>query len=343
MTDAIHRIRRAAVLIGGVFCVSVVGHYVLHDGTWLEAIFWTIVTISTVGYSYETPASISPTGQLFSVGVIIVGTVSVAYALSIMLQAVIEGQIERAMGVRRMTKQVDKLSDHTIICGFGRIGQNLAARLHEQGVPFVVVEFAPETLSEAAAHDYLVLEGDATDEDVLRQAGIERAKTIVVALQTDADNVFLTLTARNMNPDLRILARGELPRTERKLRQAGANEVVLPAVIGAHRIADLIVRPHATDLLHRVGDSNSGLEAVLEEIDVPPQSELVGKTIRDAETHRLHRLLIVSVRHADGGEVFNPDAEYVFAEGDTLIAMGEPADIREFRRAYLTDSAACSR
>ena len=335
MTPALARIRRAATWIGGVFGISVVGHYCLHDSTWLESIFWTVVTVSTVGYSYDTPANVGPAAQVLTIGVIVVGTLSVAYTVSVVLQALIEGQIEKAMGVRRMTRQIEQLSNHVIICGFGRIGQNLATRLDHQKVPFVVVELSADALSEAAAHQYLVLEGDATDEEVLRHAGITKAKTLVVALQSDADNVFLTLTARNMAPNLRILARGELPGTERKLRQAGANDVVLPAVIGAHRIADLIVRPHATDLLHRVGDANSSLEAVLEEIPVPAGSTLVGKTIRDAETHRRHRLLIVSVRRDDGGEVFNPDADYVFAEDDTLIAMGEPTDIELFRKAYL--------
>lgn len=335
MTDALKRVRRAGLLLASVFFVSVVGHYWFHQTSWLEAIFWAVVTISTVGYSYETPANVGPGEQLLTVGVIVVGTISVAYALSVALQAVIEGQIERAMGVRRMTRQIEQLSNHVIVCGYGRIGQNLAARLAFDGAPFVVVEMLKEGVVEAADDGHLVLEGDATDEEVLQQAGIERAKTIVVALQTDADNVYLTLTARNMNPSLRILARGELPATERKLRQAGADEVVLPAVIGAHRIADLIVRPHAADLMHRVGNFKSGLEAILEEIFVTPGSPLIGRTIRDAETHRRHRLLIVSVRRSDGEEVFNPDAEYVFAEGDTLIAMGKSSDVIDFRAEHL--------
>ena len=336
MTDAFQRARRGALMIGVVFVVSVLGRFLLAKTTLLEAIFWTVVTISTVGYSFHTPADVEPAEQLLAVGVIIVGTLAVAYTGGVLLQAVIEGQLDNALGVRRMTRQVEKLNNHVIICGFGRIGQNLAARLAQQRLQFVVVELRPETIVEATAHGYLVLEGDATDEDILRQAGIERAQTIVVALQSDADNVFLTLTARNMNPDLKILARGELLATERKLRQAGADEVVLPAVIGAHRIADLIVKPHAADLMHRVGDLDSSLEAVLEEIFVPAGSKLVGITIRDAETHRRHRLLLVAIRHADGREVFNPDGDYVFEAGDTLIAVAEPGDVATFREEYLS-------
>ena len=321
--NALTRVRRGLLVIGMLLVIAIVGHNVLHRTTWLESIFWAVITISTVGYSYETPSDIGPAEQLLAVSVIIFGTVAVAFTLGVFLQAVIEGQIEQAMGVRRMTRQIEKIEDHVIICGFGRVGQNLAARLAGQNTMFVVVEMNAEAIAEAVSRQYLVIEGDATDEDVLRSAGIERAKTVVVALQTDADNVFLTLTARNMNPNLRILARGEMAGTERKLRQAGANEVVLPAVIGAHRIADLIVRPHAADLLHRVGDVDGSFEAVLAEIEIPLGSSLAGRTIREAGTHEQHRLLIVSIRRADGKEIFNPHGDHKFEEGDTLIAKTE--------------------
>lgn len=334
MTDALTRVRRGLLVIGTLLVIAIVGHHMLHQTTWLESIFWAVITISTVGYSYETPAGVGPTEQLLAVSVIIFGTVAVAYTLGVFLQAVIEGQIEQAMGARRMTRQIEKIEDHVIICGFGRVGQNLANRLAAQNTMFVVVEVNPEAIAEAVTRQYLVIEGDATDEDVLRSAGIERAKTVVVALQTDADNVFLTLTARNMNPNLRILARGEMAGTERKLRQAGANEVVLPAVIGAHRIADLIVRPHAADLLHKVGDVDGSFEAVLAEIEIPLGSPLAGRTIREAGTHEQHRLLIVSMRRADGKEIFNPNGDHVFEEGDTLIAMGDTSDVERFRQAF---------
>ncbi|MEQ8210814.1 MAG: NAD-binding protein [Lacipirellulaceae bacterium] len=334
MTHAFKRIRRGCLMIAVVFVGSVLGHHLVTGSPLLESIYWTVITVAAVGYSQQLEPNVTPALQLLTMGVILVGMLSVAYTLGVLLQAVIEGQLERAMGARRMIRQVDKLENHVIICGYGRTGQNLAERLNHQGIPFVIIEAKEDAIADAMSSEYVVLEGDATDEDTLRQAGIERAKTVVIAIQSDADNVFLTLTARNMNANLRIIARGEQVGTERKLRQAGANDVVLPAVIGAHRMADMIVRPHAAELMHRVGDMNNSLEAIMAEIFIPEGSLLPGKTIRDAGSDLQQRLLIVSVRRPDGEEVFNPSADYEFSAGDCLIAMGEPSQIKNFREKF---------
>ncbi|QDS98905.1 potassium channel family protein [Adhaeretor mobilis] len=334
MTNTFRRIQRGCLMIAVVFLCSVMGHHQLTGRPILEGAYWTVITVAGVGYSQNIDPATTPARQLLSIAVILVGMVSVAYTLGVLLQAVIEGQLEHAMGARRMIRQIEKLKDHVIICGFGRTGQNLGARLKRQQMPFVVIESNEEAIADAMNNEFIVLEGDATDEEVLRQAGIERAKTIVIALHNDAENVFLTLTARNMNAALRIIARGELIATERKLRQAGANEVVLPAVIGAHRMADMIVRPHAADLLQRVGDLNSSMEAIMAEIFIAEGSPLAGKTIREAGSDVQDRLLIVSVRRINGEEVFNPPADYEFSDGDCLIAMGEPEHIKNFREKF---------
>lgn len=334
MTHAFKRIQRGCLMIAVVFVGSVVGHHLVTGKPLLESVYWTVITVAAVGYSQELEPSVTPGLQLLTMAVILVGMLSVAYTLGVLLQAVIEGQLERAMGARRMIRQIDKLKDHVIICGYGRTGQNLASRLKRQEIPFVIIESSEDAIADAMNNEFVVLDGDATDEEVLRQAGIERAKTVVIAIHSDADNVFLTLTARNMNPELRIIARGEQIATERKLRQAGANEVVLPAVIGAHRMADMIVRPHAADLMHRVGDMSSSMEAIIAEIFIPEGSLLPGKTIREAGSDLQKRLLIVSVRRPDGEEVFNPAADYEFSAGDCLIAMGEPGQIKSFREKF---------
>ena len=236
-----------------------------------------------------------------------------------------------------MTRELNKLSNHVIICGFGRIGQNLAHRLARHRVPFVVIDSSVESVPELKSFNYLHLEADATDEETLKLAGLERAATIVIALSSDADNVFLTLTAHNLAPHVEIIARGEHPRTEKKLLQAGANQVVLPAVIGAERMADIIVRPEASNLLRCVGHE-SGVNAELEEFEFTADSPYAGRTVRDAEDLPTTRgVMIVALKKADGEHLFNPKDEVIIEPGDVAILMGPEADIEQF---FLTCVAA---
>ena len=330
MNEALLRARRGALLLGALFIFSIFGHYELSGGTLLESLYWTVITVSGVGYSQEIEASVSVPRQWLTVTVILVGMMTVAYTLGMMIQAIVEGQFERAMGERRMTKEIQKLKDHVIICGFGRIGQNLAHRLSRHRVPFVVIDACTDCSLELKSHNYLHVEGDATDEEVLQAAGIERATTVVNALSSDADNVFLTLTVHNLNPEIEVIARGEHPRTEKKLVQAGATQVVLPAVIGAERMADMIVRPEASQLLRCVGHE-SGLNAELEEFKFTASSPYVGRTVREAEEENAHGgVMIVALRRANGEQIFNPKDDVIIAPDDVVIVMGPEAEVEQF-------------
>ncbi len=333
MNIAWRRVRRGATLVGAVLCLAVVSHHWLTDAPWLQSAYWTVITLSGVGYTQETPESVGPARQIQTIAIILVGMLAVGYTLGMLFQLLMEGQLERLRGVRRMKRQIDQLNGHVIVCGFGRMGRNLSARLAQKKLPFVVVDSHAEIVAEAMAMEYLAMEGDATDEEVLQSVGIERAKTIVTALRSDADNVFLTLTARNLNADLRILARGEQASTEKKLHQAGANHVVMPSVIGAQRVADMIVKPHAAALMYRVAD-HSSLSADLEELTVATGNRLIGQSIREADPSRQFQLLIVAIRRADGELTLNPDADLQFAAGDTLIVLGEMENILEFCKVY---------
>ncbi len=327
MNEALVQARRGAVVIGAIIVFSILTFHWLTEKPLLESIYWTVITISGVGYSQDAGQAIGPGRQLLSIFVILVGMLALAYTIGMLIQAIVEGQIDRAMGARRMNKEIQRLKKHVIICGFGRIGQNLAHRLARHRVPFIVVDSCVESGAEAKAHDYLYLEGDATDEEVLHAAGIERAETVVNALSSDADNVFLTLTVHNLNPNARILARGEHPRTEKKLIQAGASQVVLPAVIGAERMADIIIRPEASHLLRCVGHE-SGMNAELEEFKFTSMSPFVGKTVREAEDE--HPVMIIALRRADGEQVFNPKDDLILEVGDVVIVMGPEAEVEQF-------------
>ena len=328
MNEALGRARRGALVLGCVIVWSILSFHWLFKKPLLESIYWTVITIAGVGYSQSVDATVPAARQFLSIVVILVGMLAMAYTLGMLIQAIVEGQLDKAMGEKRMKKEISKLKDHVIVCGFGRIGQNLAHRLARHRVPFLVIDPCTESIAEAKNHGYVCLEADATDEDVLRSAGLDRASTIVFGIQSDPDNVFLTLTVRNLNPDITIVARGEHPRTEKKLLQAGANQVVMPAIIGAERIADIIVRPETSDLLRRVGHE-SGLNAELEEFKLTAESPSLGHTVREAE-EKFEQLMIIAVRRADGETIFNPKDNEALCIGDVVIVMGPEADIEQF-------------
>jgi len=327
MNAALGRARHGALILGYVVIFSILSYHLWFDKPLLESMYWTVITITGVGYSQGIGLEVSEARQLISIVVIIVGMLSMAYTVGMLIQAIVEGQLDKALGAKRMTKVIDKLKGHVIICGFGRIGQNLSHRLSRHRVPFIIIDPCAESIAEAKSHEFLFLEGDATDEAALLDAGIQRAATLVIALQNDSNNVFLTLTARNMNPELRIIARGEHPRTEKKLFQAGANEVVMPAVIGAERVADMIVKPEASDLLRCVGHE-SGLNAELEEFTFTAESAYIGRTVREAEEK--FQLMIVAVRRPGCDTIFNPRDDEELHPDDNVVVMGPEAEIEDF-------------
>ena len=328
MTDPLTRIRRGAIILVGFTALTIVLHHSLTERPWLESVHWFVITIATVGYGEK---SIEPPSvQLFTIFVILVGISLAAYTFGGFLHLLAQGEIESALGERRMSREISHLSSHTIVCGFGRLGKTLADELAENRLPLVVVDHDIDRITEASELGYLFVQGDATNEEVLEKSGVCRAKTLIVALDQDANSVFLTLTARNLNSKLHIIARGEQPSTEKKLLQAGADRVVLPAVLGARRIAAMVSRPHAAELMDLMID-RSQLNADLEEFTVSPKSLYAGKSIRDTGTRARHRLLIIGIRRADGSMIFNPDADFVVQVGDTAIVMGKHEDIQSFR------------
>ena len=328
MNEALGRARKGAFVVGCVFVWSILAFHWLFKKPLLESIYWTVITIAGVGYSQSVDVEVPPSRQFLSIVVILVGMVAVAYTLGMLIQAIVEGQLDKVMGEKRMRKEIEKLNDHVIVCGFGRIGKNLANRLARHRVPFVVIDPVSEMIAEARSLGYIAMEADATDENVLLAAGLDRASTIVFGIQSDPDNVFLTLTVRNLNPDITIVARGEDPRTEKKLIQAGASQVVMPAIIGAERIADIITRPETSDLLRCVGHE-SGLNAELEEFKFNSDSPYIGRTVREAE-EQLENLMIVALRRSDGETVFNPKDSEGICVGDVVIVMGPEADVELF-------------
>ncbi|MBP89204.1 MAG: potassium channel protein [Planctomycetaceae bacterium] len=319
------------MVLAFIFAGAVLGYCWLGEYDFVDAIWLTTITISSVGFSEtsDSPAVF----KLFTVGVIILGMSAAAYTFGGFVQMVLEGELQEVLGHRRMTRGIDKLQRHVVVCGYGRIGEFLAGDLRQSQQHFVVIERGLDRFEEAKALGFLCLCGDATEDSVLASAGIDRARCLVSCLPSDADNVFITLTARNLRPSLEIIARAEHPTTEAKLMQAGANKVVMPAIIGAHRIERLVTRPSTAQLMELVAES-SFLDLELDEITLADDSKLIGVKVAETEAHRKHRLLVVAVRGADGQMIFNPEAAYTFRAGDIAIVMGHVEDIRGFRTAF---------
>ncbi|MGD9645149.1 MAG: TrkA family potassium uptake protein [Pirellulales bacterium] len=328
MTPSLRRIVRGVLALGVIFCLSVVG-YRIAGWSWLDAIYMVVITISTIGYGEIGP--MTPGLRLYTVLVIVCGLSASAYALGGLFQLALMSEVENYLGQRRMTHEIEQLENHTIICGYGRIGHIISDELHRELEQFVIIERDERTIGEARQNGYLALPGDATEETTLEAAGIQRAKCLVTALPDDAANVFITLTGRNLNPRLRIIARGELPTTQKKLIQAGADRVVLPAAIGGLRMASMVTRPSTVEFLELVV-GHSSMDVELDELSIASGAPLIGRTVQQAEARRRHGLLVVAVKRADGKLIFNPDADFVFEPNDTVIVMGKVDDIRRFRQ-----------
>ena len=332
-TPPLKRLRIGLAILVVVFVVAVSG-YRLAGWKLLDAVYMVVVTLSSVGY--REPGQMTPALKVFTILLIVFGVSTAIYILGGLFQMMAEGEINRALGLRRVTRDIERLSNHVILCGFGRMGEILAGELHRRKRSFVVIDKDPERITEAIAMGYLALTDDATQEGALLDAGVKQAKTVVITLPTDAENVFITLTARNLNADLEIFARAELPSTEKKLIQAGADRVVLPAATTAMRMAAMITRPSTAELIELIElvAGRDVAEVGIDELCIPAGSPLVGSTVRDSQTRARHGLLIVALRHPGGDLAFNPNADTVFQAGDTVIVIGQTADIERFRTEY---------
>ena len=317
-----------------VIAVATVG-YMAMGWTPMDALYMVIITVFAVGYGEVLPVK-SVAAHVWTMLVILSGWSAVVFTLGGVIKSVTEGELQRARLMVRKQRTMERLQNHVIICGYGRMGQALAAELRENAVPLVIVDYDEDRIAQIEGVGYLSMRGDATDEDVLERVGIERAMALATVLPQDALNVFITLTARNLAPGLRILARGEQLSTEKKLLHAGATEVILPANIGATRIAHSIVQPTVAGLMREIGGNLDlrGLGLEIDELQLHARAHLVGKTV--GEVHRLSEgaVMVVAVRR--GEQILRDDLENIALQhGDALdrdFAHASPARDHSTRR-----------
>jgi voltage-gated potassium channel len=331
MTSPLARLRVGLLTLAMIIVTAVAGYCWIGGWSLLDSIYMVVTTLAMVGY--REIGEMTPALKVFTIGFIVFGLSTALYIIGGFVQMMAEGEINRALGLRRVTREIERLSGHVILCGFGRTGEILARELQQQKRFFVVIDKDAEQIAAATADGYLAIHDDATEEEVLLVAGVARAKVVVTTLPSDADNVFITLTARNLNRDLQIIARGELRTTEKKLLQAGADRVVLPAATAALRMAAMITRPSVIELIELVS-GRLRAEVQIDELTVPSESPLVGRTVRMSDARARYGLLIVAIRRADGNLIFNPDVDTHFEAGDAVIAMGGHDCLERFRRDH---------
>jgi len=317
--ELLRRIRLSIVLFTIVVAVGIAGYMAIEGWPFKDALYMTIITVTTVGYREVNP--LTSAGQYFTIFIALAGVGTAFYLFVSTAEFMIEGHLKGFLAVRKLEKEIARLDNHYILCGFGRVGENVAGEFKVAGERFVIIENNPERVEDARSKGYLCIEGDASSDEILIKAGVERARGLVAAVDSDADNVFVTLTARVLNPGINIVARAILEESKEKLIRAGANKVVSPSRIGGKRIASIMLRPLVTDYLDVVTSSKE-LEFSLEELIVSDTSKVKGMTIEEANIRKRTGAVILAIRKRTGEFNTAPSSKTILDEGDHLVVLG---------------------
>lgn len=321
----IKKLRRALIMLIGIIAFGTGGYYFFEHMSLFDAFYMTLITISTVGFSEIVPLTVL--GRTITVIIIVLGISVGTYTIGIIAKWFVEGELQKIFGRRKLQKQIHELKNHFIICGFGRIGRIICSELHAENIEFVVVEQDPSAIAEIEAEKYLFLEMDATSEEALLAAGIMNAKGIVTAVNSDANNVFISLTAKGLKPDIFVLARASEEKNEEKLRKAGASSVVSPYLLGARRMAQVLKRPTVVDFID-IATMGNKLGLIMEEARVGTHSKFIGKNLIDSRLRQDFGVIIVAIKKMSGEMVFNPKPSDTLAAGDVIVVIGKIEDLK---------------
>jgi voltage-gated potassium channel len=325
-----HRPRLAAWLLAGVFVFGTLGYMVIERWSFPDALYMTVISITTVGYQEVHP--LSRAGQAWTMLVLVGGVGTLFYTASLVMAFVVEGRLYDHWGRRRRDRMIDHLTHHFIVCGYGRIGQMIVAELRHRQVPLIVIERDPERCHEAIESGLLAVAADASNEDVLKRVGIGRARGLIAAVGTDAENVYTVLSARLLNPGLFIVSRAESEESRRRLERAGADRVVSPYQIGAVHLAQTALRPAVVDFM-QFATSATNLELNMEQIRVDAGTPFVGQSILEANLRQRYGAIVVGIQRADGKMEFNPAPDAKMMAGDQLVVLGPVERLRSLEQA----------
>lgn len=342
------QISPARKLIAGVLFIFMmlglgVAGYMSHGWSFDDSLYMVIITIFSVGYGEVHPVD-TPGLRILTSALIVMGCTGMIFVTGALVQFFTFTQFQQIVGTKRMKNDIDHLRAHVIVCGFGRIGNMLARELHAARSPFIVLDRVEKRIAEARELGYLCIQGEATDEAVLVAAGVGRARILATVLPDDAANVFITLSARSLNPQLQIIARGEMPTTEGKLLHAGANQVVLPAHIGAERIAELILHPEASRLIRNAGTTPGfeqdlrGLGLNLEVVTAAGGGVFTGLSIEEIESRARGAFLIIAINREDGSTISRPSPTTRIEPGDGVVVLGRSGQVNALE-AFVKEEA----
>lgn len=318
-----------SVIRGLVFLILVLvagtaWFHLVEDYTLLDGLYMTVITVSTVGF--REVHELDGSGRIFVVVLIISGLTVLTYTLGSVGRVIVEGSIQRYVGRKRMLREIDNLRNHFIVCGHGRMGQILCEELVKENVPFVVVEGDPEEAEKLIAKGYMVVQGDATEDATLRNAGVTRARGLVAVVSSNVDNLYITLSSRVIcrqdNPNLYILSRATDGQASEKIERAGADRVVSPYVIGGMRIVQALLRPTVSDFLE-VATRSGDLDLMFEELRIGTDSALDGVALKDSSIRKDYDVVVIAIKKRTGDMVFNPGPEAVLHNGDMLVTLGD--------------------
>ncbi|HWE60102.1 MAG TPA: potassium channel protein, partial [Chloroflexota bacterium] len=316
------------LLLGLTIC-GTAGYMILEGWSLLDALYMTITTLATVGYGEVHP--LHTAGRIFTLIFIIIGVGTTFYVLTSLVVFVVEGHFSKTMGRRRMERAIARLADHFIICGYGRVGRQIVHEFSREGTHFVIIDINQTSLADAGADGHLTITGTPAGDDVLQRAGIAKARGLIAAMDNDAENIYVTLSARVLRPDLFILARANQPDSEPKLQRAGANRIISPYRVGGRQMAMLALRPLSVDFVDTVLQGLN-MELILEDIGIKAGSTLVGITLAQVRTAYLPEASILALKR--GTRVtFNPSMDTLLEEGDQLAVIGTPAQLKALEGA----------
>jgi voltage-gated potassium channel len=331
---AFRNLRMIGALLLIVMAAGTAGYHFIEGWTWFDGFYMVITTLTTIGYQEVHP--LSHAGRIFNVFVILGGVSLLLLGVGSLSQALLEFELQSFFGRRRMEREIGRLDGHYIICGMGRVGRSVARELARKPVPFVIVESAEAKRQRYAGENWLVVNGDATQEQTLREAQIERARGLIAATTTDATNLYIVLTARGLNPHLKIIARASEDNAEKHLLTAGADSVVSPYSFAGQRIAQSLLRPHVVSFLD-TATTHLGMDLEIGEIVVTGKSVFAGKTIESSRIRQNSGVIILAIKRQQGMR-FNPAPDEPIQADDCLIAMGEPSQLRQLEQTAASPS-----
>jgi voltage-gated potassium channel len=323
------RLKMSLLLLGVIVAFGTFGYSTFEDMPVFDAFYMTLITISTVGFGEIKP--LSSVGRGITLVIIVMGISTLTYTLGQVLKIFVEGELIRILGRRKLENRIQAVKNHYIVCGYGRIGEIISHELAREAIPFVVIEQNPVKLGKLEKAGMLYLEMDATTEEALVRAGIGRARGLVTAVTSDADNVFITLTARGLRPELFILSRASEQKNEDKLKRAGATRVVCPYQIGGRRMAQQLTRPTVVDFIDTaMMERDMGLR--MEEGVIGPDSPLAGRTLIESRLRHDYGVIVVAIKPQAGDMIFNPLPNQQLSVGDVIVLIGKQAELERLGR-----------